>query len=83
MSHFVLREDIKGNLMSVLNGFLENDSQQYLQLWKTHWIACMKAEGKYFEGEHTLKVSENIYTYVCIYIFSPQGSVQLLNCLTL
>jgi hypothetical protein len=50
--------------MTVLKWILETESQQYFLKWKKHCIICVKAEGKYSEGEHmTLKFSENNYTH--------------------
>jgi hypothetical protein len=47
--HFESLEDIQSSFMTLLEGLLENDFKK----WQRHWNACIKSEGKYFEGDHT------------------------------
>jgi len=44
-SHFESVEDIQSNVITVLKGLSENDSQQISQAWQRCWNVFIKSEG--------------------------------------
>jgi hypothetical protein len=44
-------EDIKRNVVTVLEAVLQQGFQKCFQQWQHRWAKCIAAQGEYFEGD--------------------------------
>jgi hypothetical protein len=53
-THFVSVEEVKANVMELLNSLTENDLRHCFGQWQHHMELCLNREGDYFEGDHKI-----------------------------
>lgn len=47
-------EEVKANVMELLNSLTENDLRHCFGQWQHHMELCLNREGDYFEGDHKI-----------------------------
>jgi hypothetical protein len=51
--HFYDTDEIRSNMVRVLNAIPQNQLKNCFEGWTSHWHQCIASQDKYFEGNHS------------------------------